>query len=187
MCIVIYFFSMLVQDEMSVGLLNKNHALSNYFLHKILSTDYYTKPLFRGFLFPRDNPDILEKIKKISPPSIFVVNTDFIKEPGLHWVLVIYLKNITLWLDPFGLPSLIYNLPIIVERKNIPVTRNIFTVQNFDTRSITCGHFVLIYALLIARGYNFVQINNIFTENTELNDFIAIEVITWLNQQLLVK
>lgn len=161
-----------------------NLPLSNIFINKIFLQDIYTNQIFRGFLYPRGNPNIRKEIATIQPPALYVCNTDFANSPGLHWLLILYLPNVTLFFDPFGFSEQVYNLPFIVERDNIPVKRNIFPVQNWDSRSVACGHFVIIYGLLLARGFSLNGINNIFSQNSELNDNIAIKFISWLKTRL---
>ena len=76
-----------------------------------------------------------------------------------------------------------YNYPFIVERSIAPVERNTFQVQNWSSRSIACGHFIIIYGLLIARGFELYEINKVFHPvNTELNDISAVEFVKWLKQ-----
>jgi hypothetical protein len=161
-----------------------NFALSNIFINKIFSNDVYTKNIFKGFLYPRGNNNIQKEIAAIQPPALYVCNTDWKSSSGIHWLLILYLSNLTIFFDPFGFSEQVYNLPFIVERGSIPVQRNIFTVQNWDTRSVACGHFVLIYGLLLARGHTLNDINNIFLPNTESNDSIAINLISWLKRKM---
>ena len=165
-----------------------NLPLSNIFINKVFLTDKYTKPVFKGFLHPRGNPNIQYEIKQIRPPALFVCNTDYYNSSGKHWLLIYYLPNLTIFFDPFGFSEQIYELPFIVERDKVPVKRNIFTVQNWNTHSIACGHFVLVYGLLLARGYSLNSVNNIFLKNhSEVNDCIAINFVTWLKKILQIK
>lgn len=158
--------------------------LTNLFLHDIFSNDLYTRKIFKGFIYPRGNKNIQKQISNITTPALYICNTDFADSEGLHWLLVLYLDNQTIFFDPFGLSPDIYNYPFLVERSIIPVTRNIFTVQNWSSRSVACGHFVLIYGLLLARGYSLNVINNIFhPADTESNDTLAIDFILWLKQR----
>jgi hypothetical protein len=154
--------------------------LSNIDIDKILKSDRYTKKIYKGFLFPRENEDLSVKLDNLQVPSLYIVNTDYITESGLHWLLVIYCETRTLYFDPVGFPSLIYNLPFVIERLDTPLLRNIFTAQNYKSRSLSCGHFVVAYALLLARGLDFIDINRIFSKDGELNDEIVIEFIAWL-------
>ena len=152
-----------------------NHALNNKEIDRVLKNHPATKNIFKGFLYPRD-----KKIPEIEPPALYVINTDYLAGPGLHWVLIVYLDSKTIFVDPYGLSPDVYGFPIVAEHSNNPVTYNIFTVQNFTSRSYACGHFVILYAILLARGYSLKSIEQKFTQNTEVNDNIAIEVVTWI-------
>ena len=151
------------------------HALDNHEINRLLSAHSATKNIYNGFLYPRD-----EKLPKISPPALYVVNTDYLNGPGLHWVLILFLRDKTIFVDPFGLSPDVHDFPLAVERVNNPVTYNIFTVQNFTTRSYSCGHFVILYAILLSQGFTLKNIETFFTKDTELNDNIATDVVTWL-------
>ena len=151
------------------------HALNSSEINRILSSHPSSKNIFKGFLYPRD-----QKLPKISPPALYVVNTDYLSGPGAHWVLILFLRDKTFFLDPFGLSPDVHKFELAVENSNNAVTYNIFTVQNFASRSYACGHFVIIYAILLCKGYSLKSIEKIFTKDTELNDNIAIDVVTWL-------
>lgn len=158
-----------------------NTPLSNHFLDGIFTSDPYTKKYYKGSIYPRGNPDIKKIISKIKPIEFYILNTDYYTNPGIHWCLIAYFKKYTVFIDPFGLPPYVYNLPFLIEYKINPVRRNIFTVQNFNSRSIACGHFVIIYGLLLARGYSLYKINSFFDpKNTYLNDQIALDFVSWL-------
>ena len=153
------------------------HPLNNLEIEKLLSAHPATKNIYKGFLYPRDT-----KTPKIYPPALYIVNTDYAEGPGLHWILIYYLKNKTIFFDPFGLSPDIHNFPFVVERNNNPVTYNTFTVQNFTSRSYSCGHFVIIFAILLSQGYTLKDIEKLFVKDREINDNIAISIITWLSK-----
>ena len=163
-----------------------DHPLSNQDIHAILTSHPQTRDLYQGFLFPHDE-DVSELLNNIKTPGLYVLNTDYIEGPGKHWVLVLYRKNLTLFFDPFGLSEEAHGIYFVSERRNKDFLRNTFTVQNFHSRSIACGHFVIIYAIHIAQGYNFEKLNRKFTLDTELNDTIAIDLVTWLETLRLEK
>lgn len=158
-----------------------SYPLTNRDIDRLLGTHPATKEIYKGFLHPRDDKFIDEKIAAISPPSLYVINTDYIDKPGEHWLLVVYLKEKTYFIDPFGLNPAIYRFYFLVERDNNPVTYNTYTVQDFHSRSIVCGHFVVIYAILISKGYNLKDIEYLFhPTDTVINDKIVSEILKWL-------
>ena len=126
-----------------------DHALNNREIFNILTNHPDTKNIFKGFLYPRD-----KERPVFVTPALYVVNTDYMKGPGIHWLLILFKKNKTIFFDPFGLPPSAYDFPFVVEYSNNAVTYNTFTVQNFDSRSYTCGHFVSIYSILLNQGLN---------------------------------
>ena len=68
------------------------HPLNNLEIEKLLSAHPATKNIYKGFLYPHDT-----KTPKISPPALYIVNTDYAEGPGLHWILIYYLKNKTIF------------------------------------------------------------------------------------------
>ena len=151
------------------------HPLSNTEIQNLLSAHPATKKIYKGFLFPRDR-----KRPKISPPALYILNTDYAQGEGIHWILIYFLKNKTVFFDPFGLSPDIHNFSFVVERNNNPVTYNTFTVQNLTSRSYSCGHFVILYAILLSRGHTLKDIEKLFGKDREENDNIAISIVTWL-------
>ena len=164
-----------------------NHALSNFEIKTFLKSDPVAKKYFKGFLFPRDDLKIVKTVKNIKTPSLYVINTDFITGKGLHWVLVFYTAKKTYFFDSLALPPILYNFFTIIERKNLPVIRNTFTVQNISEESFSCGHFVIVYAVLLTRGYSLVEINKIFSKNRALNDKIVVSWLGRMKKNLLAK
>lgn len=156
------------------------HALTNHEIAKILSTHSETRNIFEGFLYPRDVDYTDDELDSIKTPSLYVINTDYIKGPGEHWVLILYLHEKSLFFDPFGLSPDTHDFPFVVERDNNEVGYNIFTVQNFESRSVSCGHFVILYAILLCQGYTLKSIEKLFSSDKVLNDVMAIEIVTWL-------
>ena len=156
-----------------------DHALNNREIASILARHSATKNIFKGFLHPRD-----KERPAIKTPSLYVINTDYITGPGLHWVLILYQKNTTIFFDPFGLSPDIHNFQFVTEHSNNSVTYNIFTVQNFSSRSYACGHFVITYGILLCKDYSLKNIEKLFTKDKELNDRIAIDFVSWLSKNM---
>ena len=71
--------------------------LTDFFIEDIFLRDLYTQKIYKGFIYPHGNINIREEISKIKPPAIYVVNTDYKKRGGLHWILLVYLENKTLF------------------------------------------------------------------------------------------
>ena len=67
------------------------HPLSNTEIQNLLSAHPATKKIYKGFLFPRDR-----KRPKISPPALYILNTDYAQGEGIHWILIYFLKNKTI-------------------------------------------------------------------------------------------
>ena len=156
-------------------------ALSNHTINRILFFDKYTKNIYRGQIVARENPEIKKIVASLPIPSIVLYNTDTKEGYGLHWLVVIYLKNKTIFYDPLGYTPVLHALPFVASRKRVPVLMNTHNTQLLKNSSY-CGHFVIVYTLLLARGKTLFQINNLFTKNTALNEIIAGDLIKWLEK-----
>ena len=157
------------------------YPLSNIDIIKLFSEDLYTANIFKGELFPRENRNIFKIIKKVKPPAMYLVNTDLKLKEGMHWLIVYYLETVTIFFDPLGYTPVIYAYPFMAARNNVPVIMNTHNLQSFNTSY--CGHYCLVYGLLLARGYSLFDINTkfFFDHKTVLNDSIVNNIIKWLS------
>lgn len=160
-------------------------AMSNITIENFLMKDQFCRKIFKGCIYARGNPDIIANVNDIRAPSMYIVNTDYKSGPGLHWVLVYYKTDHTIFFYSLGLSSSIYSLPFLVEREGLPVLRNTQSIQPLNLSSFYCGHHVVIHALLLARGKTLTQTKTYFTQNQACNDRIASIILKWLQKNLL--
>ena len=170
-----------------------SRPLSNHDIRYIFLKDIYAKKYFLGNIIAIGNPNIVNIIENIKPPKFVIINTAGKNKPGLHWVLVFYFKNITIFLDPFGFNPQFYNFLYIHNRKDVPLLRNTWRggQQPLAVDSYYCGHYVVLYGLLLSRGIKLEDINNCFTKFPRINDSIANDIVKWLinriNKKLIKK
>ena len=155
--------------------------LTNKEIIVFFKKDFHAQKIFKGQLIARENPNIKKIIKKFKPPAMVLLNTDRKDRLGMHWLVIHYKKNKTVFFDSLGKCPNQYAFPYSVTRSSLPVIRNTFNLQHLS--SSYCGHFSVIYALLLARNYTLNEINKFFTKkNPSLNEAIAGEVLRWLRK-----
>jgi hypothetical protein len=126
---------------------------------------------FKNFngVFPRD------KLPKLKNGTI-IVNTDKSSEPGEHWVAItINKKEPSEYFDSFGLPPLHHELTEYLNKGEFGWVYNTVTLQSIN--SATCGNYCVLYATLRCRGYKYIDIIELFSNNTKVNDKIVSEII----------
>ena len=158
-------------------------ALTNIEINNILYKDEYTKKIYRGQFIARENNKIQKIINNLKAPSLVLYNTDNKDGVGMHWLVVMYKKDVTIFFDSMGFCPILYRFPFICSRKGVPVIMNTVNKQKLNN-SVLCGHFSVIYALCLARGYNLSEINSFFHEKPDLNDSIALKIYQWIKKTL---
>lgn len=159
------------------------YPLSNREIIKLIKNDFYGKKKFRGQIIARENPDIKKIVKKFKTGDIILLNTDRKDRIGMHWLVVQYRNDKTIFFDSLGKCPNQYAYPYTVSRRGLPVIRNTHKLQNLN--SSYCGYFSVIYALLLARDYTLNEINKFFKQKKlYLNEDIAYEIIKWLQSKM---
>ena len=160
------------------------HALTNIEIHNILYNDKFTKKIYKGQIIARENHQIKKIIKNLKTPSLVLYNTDKKESIGMHWLIIFYDKNKTIFFDPLGYSPTMYAFPYIVSRKRLPVIMNPSNVQHLKNSSL-CGHFCVLYSLLLARKFKLKKINDFFSEDIKLNEAIIIPILKWVKKRLI--
>lgn len=121
-------------------------------LDSVLRSDPYSANLYRGTYARDDFP------KNAVRKGLYICNTDKRSEPGTHWIACYLTKSgDNLYFDSFGLePYLPEFKSVLLSRPNSAVSYCQASLQSYDT--VTCGHYCLIFCLLIARGYSLDKI-----------------------------
>ena len=163
-----------------------DRPLSNYDIRYIFLKDFYAKKYFLGNIVAIGNPNIINIIENIKPPKFVIINTAAEDKPGLHWILIFYFKNRTVFLDPFGYNPSYYEFLFVHNRKDVPLLRNTHSggQQPLAVNSYYCGHYVTIYGLLLSRGKTLDDINRYFTKFPQINDIVVNDIIKWLIKML---
>ena len=136
--------------------------LNSIQLHKILTTDKFTKQCFRGVFARNMLP------KKALYPSCLIVNTDPSNKPGGHWLAIYYNHNgESEFFDSYGLHPFFYGLDTYLEKTSSKWTQNKKQIQSFYSN--LCGYYCFFYLIAKCRGYSLDEMN--FNEK-ELNLFL---------------
>jgi len=122
--------------------------------------------MFNG-VFPADRLP-RHRLKK---PTLLVVNTDRSDKPGQHWV--------AMYFDGEGYGELFDSLattPIktfkdFMNRNCTRWLKNDMQLQSIISRF--CGHYVVMYCVLRARGFDIQRIASLFSNDTLMNDYIV--------------
>ena len=129
------------------------------YLHK------YYKHLFIGVFASDELPT------SITCPSILVCNTDASNLPGEHWISIfIDVNGCGEFFDSFGREP---GDPFVnfMNRNCMLWTFNDKQLQNI--LSSFCGHYCIFYSIHRSRGMNMIAITKLFSDNTNLNDYLV--------------
>lgn len=135
-------------------------------LSDVLEKDNYAKRVFKGVV-PRDK---LADLEPLSPPALYIVNTDPSYRKGEHWV-VLYFDGTgkAEYFDSFGLPPRHREMSEFLRRFALTSKHNKKCLQ--PVLSSTCGLYCLYYALKKSRGYSLPRIVSIFhSQKPRAND-----------------
>lgn len=109
--------------------------------------------------------NMLPKITK--KPAVIILNNDTSKEPGSHWVAIFFSRDGRgIYFDSFGLPLLHEN---IIEYLNSN-SENGWIYSNMQLQSLTsntCGHFCILFVIMICNGFILPEILNLFTKKLQ--------------------
>lgn len=148
--------------------------LSTVQLQRILSSNIFTKPLFKG-VYPAD---LLPQyaLHWRQKPAIIIVNHGSSQTEGTHWSLIFFPKSNTssaYYFDSFGV-NLENNSDFkTFMNRNSKQGYEFNNVRLQDSASSACGYFVLVVAYLLARGVPSEKISSYFwTTSPHKNDMI---------------
>jgi hypothetical protein len=119
----------------------------------------------------------LDKLPHRVPPHrpiIMVANTDPSNRPGTHWI-AIYMGETCEFFDSFGRPPPAVFLRYIKKHCIKKWTYNSRRLQSIYSRY--CGHYCVLYCMLKYKGHCMFSIMRRFTNDVNLNDYIASEFV----------
>lgn len=117
--------------------------------------------------FARDRLPIIKRT-----PSALIMNNDTSFQPGSHWIaMYIGSDGRGIYYDSFGLPPLFREI-IEFMNKNCP---NGWIYSNQQIQSVTsdtCGHFCILFIIMICNGFNLDEIMSLFTNIPAVNELL---------------
>ena len=148
--------------------------LNSDIINKILYKCPITSNIYKGI---KARGDITIKT---AHTSAFILNTGF-KWKGIHWLLLYFNPEYTLFFDSYGFSPDIYNYPFVAERNGRPLIRNTATLQSYT--SSVCGHWVIYILYHILGGQSLYSILERFIgQSTHMNDlyiFYFVKQLAW--------
>jgi hypothetical protein len=118
-------------------------------IHKLLTFDSHTKPVFKG-VYPKNRLPRRLHLQPTDPPSAYVVNFDDSHLPGSHWVaLFIDPKHGGEYFDSYGNP------PIEECQRLLDLyPPGVYNLTCLQEKTLVCGQYCVLYLLLRSRGYS---------------------------------
>lgn len=138
--------------------------LNSLQLSKLLYKDKHSRKHFRGILARGKVPKAINKF-----PSFYILNTDYYWKKGIHWIVIGFFKDYTLWFDSFGLSPILYNFPFIVQQKGKLLLQNTLQLQSLN--SSACGYYCVYIIYFLCREKPLSEILQHFSKsNKNWND-----------------
>ena len=145
-------------------------GLSSDELTQLATSDSLLNAHFQG-VFPSD---VIPKIEQYHAGFIF--NNEPSTEAGMHWLAFYFPeKGQSEFFDSYGFPPEFYTPNFTKFIKNSKRHINTKVLQSMDTA--VCGDYSLLYLWHRVRGKSIAKIDNIFTENTKMNDRMAVSFV----------
>ena len=145
-------------------------GLSSDELTQLATSDSLLNAHFQG-VFPSD---VIPKIEQYHAGFIF--NNEPSTEAGMHWLAFYFPeKGQSEFFDSYGFPPEFYTPNFTKCIKNSKRHINTKLLQSMDTA--VCGDYSLFYLWHRVRGKSIEKIDNIFTENTRLNDRMTVSFV----------
>jgi hypothetical protein len=117
-------------------------------------------------VFPKDiKPDGKKRV------GFYIINTGLSTTVGEHWVALYTTPTKTIYFDSFGRTPKVF--PLIFDLcKKLSFTKNIIynNTQIQNKKMGTCGHYVLLFCLILARNHVFQKFLGFFDTNYTQND-----------------
>ena len=145
-------------------------ALNTIQLLNILKKDKDTLKTFIG-VFPKDRLPL-----RLNYPCCFILNTQRSYQQGEHW-LAVYAdehQNVDFF-DSYGHSPNYFNLENYLKK----ISRNYFhnTIQLQSYSSQICGYYCVLFLLYRSKGFSLKDFQEKFSKNSNLNDFIILNLI----------
>ena len=133
------------------------------------------------------NKELFEKLKSLTSfvgvfssnnipnikiyPSSLIANSHPTNKPGEHWIaMYINEDKFGIYFNSYGLYPLNQEFEKFLNDHTNNWIYNKTMLQSLN--STTCGHYCVLFILLITSGYSLNDIVSKFTKNTKINDLI---------------
>jgi len=122
-------------------------------------------------VFARDR---LPREEQLQRPALMVVNTDKARDPGEHWI-AIYLNadGTGEYFDSLAQQN--KHFEMYMDKYCTSWIRNTKQLQSITSRF--CGHYVVVYCSMRARGTNLNEMTRWFTPDYGFNDVLVHEFV----------
>lgn len=139
-------------------------------IENILSSSPITKNCFHSVISYEELPQ-----NKQSPDcnQVYIVNTDEIGDPGIHWVAIFLSRNETTeFFDSLGHPPEYYSSYI----QSFLINNGpeyIISSQRIQGRKPVCGNYCILYCYFKCLGYSMSEYIDMFSQKNEDNDLLV--------------
>ena len=136
-------------------------GISNVYIEKIVNP---FSNCYKGTYSSNNLPNNLKSSNHFS----IIVNLSSYNEPGTHWVAIYRKDSYLVYFDSLGLPPIVRDVELFLRNINPNYETNVFEYQCFS--SAMCGFYVILFVLLMEKGFSFHKFRNLFTNNCKRND-----------------
>ena len=144
------------------------NGISNLFIDSVLQP---TCKYYHGIFSANTLPDRLIELDRFS----VVCNLSKYSEVGSHFVCIISLPHLVLYIDSFGMPSIISEITKFLSRLNKPVSYN--TIQLQHLKSSFCGFYCILFVLFYDKPPILQPVLKFDDSNLLINDELCIVYI----------
>ena len=140
------------------------------------------KKYFRGITTRDLNLRPPRIVKKT--PQIYIQNTGYLAN-GIHWVLIIFEAENTIFFDSFGRDPKDLYLEASTAQPYKTITYNPFHLQSENSE--VCGHYILFVLYFLSLKKTLFQINKFFTADRRNNDKLVYNFVSKLAERWKIK
>ena len=136
-------------------------------ISRILTEDAFSKRTFIG-VYSADELNSLPKCRK--KRYGLIVNTDPLNKPGRHWQSIFIEKDSCNFFCSLGEKPNSHILKFLSRFKQVYCNKNSQQKQN----QVTCGGYCIFIQAMMARGYSFETLCNIFETINNDDEFVRV-------------
>lgn len=139
-------------------------------IQNLLSSNIITRNCFHSVISYEELP---QKEQHFEHERIYIVNTDEMNDPGIHWV-AIFLSNkgIAEFFDSLGRAPEEYS-PYIQSFMINNGPEYLISLKRIQGDKPVCGNFCILYCYFKCLGYSMTEFVEMFSEDYENNDYLV--------------